>query len=346
MKITTVPYDGIQITNKLKPFQHYVYAPVSPATLTFQSWNLVLTVCFPFPFIRVDRFSTPGTFVDILKFPERNFNSAGNSSLANIQGLPSLTAGDPHAVSLKLFWKEALRKPGKNYTLPMAQSQEWYGLAERLRYGHHGNWVPQLMEFDKHGGEQVLGLGTGLGTDWIQYATQGSQVSLVTPNNNPDHLLLQNFDYRGLSSPCGKLANGNIPYSNNFFDIAVLNDLNSFGMDAESLIAEITRVLKPGGKVLALLPARYDLNSLLRTIFPALGKPRHAESTTYSGADLKNLFKGFLDYRIHKRHLRRNDLPPLFRWIPIPLIQRLVGKYLLFKGLKPLAAAVHPALAA
>jgi hypothetical protein len=43
---------------------------------------------------------------------------------------------------------------------------------------------------------------------------------------------------------------------------------------------------------------------------------------------------------VHKRHLQRNDLPPLFRWIPIPLIERLVGKHLIFKGFKPLSQAI------
>ena len=35
-------------------------------------------------------------------------------------------------------------------------------------------WIPKLLEFAKHSGEKLLGVGHGLGTDWVQYAQNGA----------------------------------------------------------------------------------------------------------------------------------------------------------------------------
>ena len=40
-------------------------------------------------------------------------------------------------------------------------------------HGHEGRWIPRLLEFAKHSGETLLGLGNGLGTDWLQYRDTG-----------------------------------------------------------------------------------------------------------------------------------------------------------------------------
>src|SRR5438132_11025087 len=49
-------------------------------------------------------------------------------------------------------------------------SLQWFLDVENTRHSRHGRWIPKLLEFQKHKGETLLGLGTGLGTDWVQYA--------------------------------------------------------------------------------------------------------------------------------------------------------------------------------
>src|SRR5580698_7718612 len=49
-------------------------------------------------------------------------------------------------------------------------SLAWYEEIERRRYSRHGHWISKLFEFNRHRGDQVLCLGEGLGTDWVQFA--------------------------------------------------------------------------------------------------------------------------------------------------------------------------------
>src|SRR6266704_3693028 len=46
-------------------------------------------------------------------------------------------------------------------------SLQWFLDVEHQRHQRHARWLPSALEFDKHSGETLLGLGTGLGTDWV-----------------------------------------------------------------------------------------------------------------------------------------------------------------------------------
>src|SRR5688572_26837393 len=55
-------------------------------------------------------------------------------------------------------------------------SLQWFLNIENQRHSRQGRWLPRLLEFAKHAGETLLGLGNGLGTDWLQYARHGAEV--------------------------------------------------------------------------------------------------------------------------------------------------------------------------
>ena len=47
---------------------------------------------------------------------------------------------------------------------------EWFQEVERYRYDVYAPWMPRVMEFAEHAGEQVLEVGGGMGTDLAQFA--------------------------------------------------------------------------------------------------------------------------------------------------------------------------------
>src|SRR5439155_12679579 len=122
--------------------------------------------------------------------------------------------------------------------------------------------------------------------------------------------------------------------------------------DPGELLDEVYRLLKPGGKVLAVAPARYDVNFWFHLCFPwkqwFADKPQDLASpaTRYSRRELKRLFGLFVEHRIHKRQLRRSHVPHLWRWVPRSLLERLMGRVLVLKAFKPLSAAIAVPLAA
>jgi hypothetical protein len=61
---------------------------------------------------------------------------------------------------------------------------------------------------------------------------------------------------------------------------------------------------------------------------------------------VRRLFRGFIEFRIHQRHLRRSDIPHMWRWAPRPMMERLMGRVLVLKAFKPVSAAIATPLAA
>ena len=53
-----------------------------------------------------------------------------------------------------------------------------------------------------------------------------------------------------------------------------------------------------------------------------------------------------MEHRIHKRHLHRLEVPHVWRWTPLPILERLMGRALVLKAFKPLNAALSVQLAA
>ena len=64
------------------------------------------------------------------------------------------------------------------------------------------------------------------------------------------------------------------------------------------------------------------------------------------GRQLRRLFQRFVEQRVHKRQLRRAEVPHLWRWVPLPLLERVLGRVLVLKAFKPLSAAIPTQAAA
>jgi ubiquinone/menaquinone biosynthesis C-methylase UbiE len=223
---------------------------------------------------------------------------------------------------------------------------QWFLNAEQQRYRKHGRWLNRLLEFAKHSGEIMLGIGNGLGTDWVQYARHGAEIVVCTSSSDQLSLIRWNFELRGLVGRFLHAAPAALPLPAAAVDVVCLIDFTDEVGDLTSVIEEIYRVLKPGGKVLAVMPARYDIDFWARHSLPWQRWFRRTAGSTISGKlrftrrGLRQLFRQFTESRIYKRQLRRSEVPPLWRWIPLSLMERLMGHVLVYKAFKPLSAAM------
>jgi SAM-dependent methyltransferase len=142
-----------------------------------------------------------------------------------------------------------------------------------------------------------------------------------------------------------------LPLETASIDVACLSSVLPDPSNAR-VVEEVYRVLKPGGKVLAVTPAKYDVDYWSRVCFPLLAwlgrgnSPREADVPRFSARRLKRLFAPFIEHRLYKRHLRRSEVPHLWRWLPLPLLERVLGRVLVLKAFKPLSAAIAVHLAA
>jgi SAM-dependent methyltransferase len=251
----------------------------------------------------------------------------------------------------RLYAGETLYGNGRVHEGAEPFTLQWFLDIENARHSRQGRWIPRLLEFFKHGGETLLGLGNGLGTDWIQYARHGAEVIACCPSAEQLALVQRNFSLRGLPGVFLHANPRTIPLESASIDVVCVANLLEDVDDPQAVIEEIYRLLKPGGKVLAVLPARFDLDYWRRRCLPwhAWLRPRNTvnpDTVSFSARMLRHLFGRFVEAHVYKRHLRRAEVPHLWRWLPHPLLERMLGRLLIIKAFKPLSAAMPVPLAA
>ena len=207
----------------------------------------------------------------------------------------------------------------------------WYSYLERKRYGRAGAWLPALMEFDRHRSEVVLCHGPTLGTDWAQYAKNGAEVAVV--DSRPERLakVESHFRARGLTlrTLAGKLDQ--IPLASGSVDVACYwGEAGADRLDAGAS-AELLRVLKPGGKLLAVRP------------LARMPWPEHDSHVAWGRRRWHRTLDGFAELSVRRRQMVRGDMPVWAKWFYLPVAERIWGRYEAARAFKPVRA-VSPAM--
>lgn len=251
-------------------------------------------------------------------------------------------ACDPHELANRELIRPHTYRRGPRGPEPF--SNVWFEEIEQRRYARHGSWLPSALEFHRHPGESVLLLHPGLGTDAVQYLRAGTEVTVAaSPSDHPD-LVRANLERHGLHANFAPWTSAELPFADGAFDVLVWNALHAPHADSAALVSQIYRVLKPGGKVIGLFPARYDAGFWQDIALPLqyLYWHRPPDPTTNpktTSKTLHRLFAKFDEQRVSKRHLRRSELPHLWRLWPLMLLERFLGRVLILKAFKPLNAS-------
>lgn len=228
-------------------------------------------------------------------------------------------------------------------------SVAWFDELEQKRYQRHGAWLPAALEFGRHPGESILLLGPGLGSDAIRYHQSGSVVTVGLTRGDPVGLVRDNLARHGLPVRLVTLNGPGLPLPDAHFDVVTWNALYDPAPPDPVRVAEVFRVLKAGGKVIGLFAARYDAGYWQDLLLPLQRlywrrPPDPVSGYKTSGRELRRLFAGFHEFRLGRRHLRRTELPHLWRLLPLGLLERLIGRVLVLKAFKPLTARTGPAV--
>lgn len=251
---------------------------------------------------------------------------------------------DPHLLATRELLRSPALRPGHRELEPF--SRAWFEELEHKRYAAHGSWLRRVLEFSRHPGESLLMVGAGLGSDALQYHRHGTPVTLcATPSDHPE-LVQRNFELRGQSVRVVHMGMDlTVPFDRWAFDLAYVNALYAPPMELPRIVNELYRVLKPGGKAFVLAPARYDAVYWQDLLIPFHHWYRPTTSLTdsprFSARALKQAFAPFSDHKVVKRHLRRSELPYVCRFLPLSLLERVVGRVLVLRAFKPVSAALE-----
>lgn len=147
-----------------------------------------------------------------------------------------------------------------------AGTAAFYREVERYRYEVYAPWMKDLIDFGAHAGQRVLEIGPGLGTDHAQLARGGARMfGLDLATTHLDHTR-RRFLLEGLAT---RLVRGDaeaLPFASESLDLVYSFGVIHHTPDMDAAIAEVHRVLRPGGTAIVGLYHRDSAFYWIRTI--------------------------------------------------------------------------------
>lgn len=151
------------------------------------------------------------------------------------------------------YWEKSI--PMTFHDIPEMSFEE----KRRFRYQLQ-DYMHEAFKFERFKEKSVLEIGCGAGIDSIEFARYGADVTAIDPTEKAVETTKQHFAEAGVTGEVIRASADDIPVPDNHFDCVY-----SFGVlhhipNLEPVLNEIQRVLKPDGRLLAMV---YNQDSLL-----------------------------------------------------------------------------------
>ena len=233
---------------------------------------------------------------------------------------------------------------------------EWFLEVERYRHGVYAPWMPAVMEFAGHAGEEILEIGGGMGTDLAQFARHGAIVTDVDLSQGHLQIAQENFRLRGLTGRFVHHDAESLPFDDGSFDLVYSNGVLHHTPNTAQAVAEILRVLKPGGRVIVMVYAenslqywrnlvwhyglksgdlsRQSMADIMSRTVERTGNDARPLVKVYTKPRLRALFAAFEGIDIVQRQISPELVPRRLRRL-LPVVERLAGWNLILKARKP-----------
>jgi glycosyltransferase involved in cell wall biosynthesis/ubiquinone/menaquinone biosynthesis C-methylase UbiE len=268
-----------------------------------------------------------------------------------------MPVGDAYKDQVQRQWNND--PAGSHYVVEApAHTKEWFLEAERHRYGSYAPWMPEVMEFDRHGGEEILEIGGGMGTDLAQFALHGARVTDLDLSSGHLTLAKENFVARGLQGRFIQQDAETLDFRDNTFDLVYSNGVLHHTPNTHHVVREILRILKPGGKAIAMFYAedslhywrnlmwkigvregqlrKYSMGEIMsRSVERSDNAAAHPLVKAYTKTRLRRLFEGFVDLSIVQRQMEPEAVPRTLRFVPRRDLGKIMGWNLIIKARKP-----------
>lgn len=174
------------------------------------------------------------------------------------QRLPRIAAvHEPTLREVRSFWED---NPVAAAAVPHEPgTSEWFEYYDRLRECNESvEFSDQLHEYRRHAGKRVLDVGCGNGYVLSRFARQGADAYGIDLTQRAIELSKARFTLAGLP---GTFAVGSVellPWPDDTFDCVTSMGVLHHTPDTSAAVAEVRRVLKPGGRLIVMF---YHRNS-------------------------------------------------------------------------------------
>jgi len=260
--------------------------------------------------------------------------------------------------SIRDFW-EANPVAAASIDAPLG-SPEFFAAYDRLRERNEtAEFSHRLHEYDRFAAQRVLDVGCGNGYVLSRYAAAGAKVCGVDLTTKAIELTRKRFQLLNLEGDFRIAEAEYLPFADRTFDCVTCMGVLHHVPDTERSVAEIRRVLKPGGRLIvmvyhrnsALYRIRFPIDSLLKRksiqqLVNEVDGVGNRKGDVYSRAELRGLLAGFDAVEL--------EVALLQPWMVIPGGNRLIvshwlqpferrlGWFLYAKARNPTRAGANP----
>lgn len=249
--------------------------------------------------------------------------------------------------AVKNFWEGHVNN--EYYTKHERGSAEYFREIERRRYRYHYH-LPELFEhIGQHGvkGKSLLEIGCGIGIDTRQLARLGlDRVVAVDLTEAAVEIARKRFAEEGVENTRFMVGNAeNLELEEDSFDYVYSFGVIHHTPRIASAIAEIRRVLKPGGKAFIMIYHSRSLVDLLHRMFripyESFDGGDAPVTDRFSRQEARALFADYTDVQVHTDYPFTYGMRAISRFTPIAVqraLGRRIGWHLMIEARKPMGA--------
>lgn len=157
---------------------------------------------------------------------------------------------------IKDYWS-GKRVPQQWYSNKTPLTLQWFNDISKKRFNIYYSYLKKFCEFEDHSGEKVLEIGCGIGTDSVEYAKHGANVTALDLGQDQVDLTKLNFKLHNLNYD--EISIGNVEdlkFDDEVFDLVYCFGVIHHTLDMQKAIDEIYRVLKKDGEAIIMIYSR------------------------------------------------------------------------------------------
>jgi ubiquinone/menaquinone biosynthesis C-methylase UbiE len=187
-------------------------------------------------------------------------------------------------------------------------TRQFYDEVEQRRYELEP-FIPAFAQFERWSGKRVLEIGVGLGTDFTRFARAGADLTGIDLTEAAVAAVSRRLALEGLDAELSVADAEQLPFPDGSFDLVYSWGVLHHTPDTQAALAEVRRVLEPGGEARVMLYSRRSWVALGVWLRYGLGSGRpwrsiadllaeHMESPgtkAYTQTELERLFSSFSD---------------------------------------------------